>query len=383
MNALHFGAGNIGRGFIGLLLAQNGFQVTFADVSEVLIDAIKKEGKYRVILADESHEAVPVEGVFGINSAKEPDALKEAVLKADLITTAVGVNIVPHIGRSLLEGIKERLHQGKVTPFSIIACENAVGATKVLKEALYEGLSEDEKSLADMYIGFPNSAVDRIVPMQKNENLLDVQVEPFFEWVVEEDAVKGDLRSLIGVHYVKDLAPYIERKLFTVNTGHAATAYFGLLKGHGTVLQAMKDKEVETAVRGVLKETSAYIVKSYGFDEKEHKAYVEKILGRFENPYLSDDLTRVARSPIRKISPSDRFVKPALGLISLGLEPKHLAGAIAALLLYVNEEDLESMVLQKDLKELGLSEVLKKYAGLSEEDSLAKLIKNEYILLTD
>jgi len=383
MNALHFGAGNIGRGFIGLLLAQNGFQVTFADVSEVLIDAIKKEGKYRVILADESHEAIPVEGVFGINSAKEPEALKEAVLKADLITTAVGVNIVPHIGRSLLEGIKERLHQGNVTPFSIIACENAVGATKVLKEALYEGLSEDEKSLADMYIGFPNSAVDRIVPIQNNENLLDVQVEPFFEWVVEEDAVKGDLRSLIGVHYVKDLAPYIERKLFTVNTGHAATAYFGLLKGHGTVLQAMKDEEVETAVRGVLKETSAYIVKSYGFDEKEHKAYVEKILGRFENPYLSDDLTRVARSPIRKISPSDRFVKPALGLISLGLEPKHLARAIAALLLYVNEEDPEAMVLQKDLKELGLSEVLKKYAGLSEEDPLAKLIKNEYILLTD
>lgn len=383
MNALHFGAGNIGRGFIGLLLAQNGFQVTFADVSEVLIDAIKKEGKYRVILADESHEAVPVEGVFGINSAKEPDALKEAVLKADLITTAVGVNIVPHIGRSLLEGIKERLHQEKVTPFSIIACENAVGATKVLKEALYEGLSEDEKTLAEMYIGFPNSAVDRIVPMQKNENPLDVQVEPFFEWVVEEDAVKGELRSLEGVHYVKDLTPYIERKLFTVNTGHAATAYFGLLKGHETVLQAMKDEEVVTAVRGVLKETSAYIVKSYGFDEKEHQAYVEKILSRFENPYISDDLTRVARSPIRKISPSDRFMKPAMGLISLGLEPKDLARAIAALLLYINEEDPEAVVLQKDLKELGLSEVLKKYAGLSEEDSLAKLIKNEYILLTD
>ncbi|WP_312710956.1 mannitol-1-phosphate 5-dehydrogenase [Proteiniclasticum ruminis] len=383
MNALHFGAGNIGRGFIGLLLAQNGFQVTFADVSEVLIDAIKKEGKYRVILADESHEAVPVEGVFGINSAKEPDALKEAVLKADLITTAVGVNIVPHIGRSLLEGIKERLHQEKVTPFSIIACENAVGATKVLKEALYEGLSEDEKTLAEMYIGFPNSAVDRIVPMQKNENLLDVQVEPFFEWVVEEDAVKGELRSLEGVHYVKDLTPYIERKLFTVNTGHAATAYFGLLKGHETVLQAMKDEEVVTAVRGVLKETSAYIVKSYGFDEKEHQAYVEKILSRFENPYISDDLTRVARSPIRKISPSDRFMKPAMGLISLGLEPKDLARAIAALLLYINEEDPEAVVLQKDLKELGLSEVLLKYAGLSEEDALAKLIKKEYILLTD
>lgn len=95
MNALHFGAGNIGRGFIGLLLSSNGFQVCFADVSDVLIDAIKEEGKYRVILADESHEAISVEGVLGINSAKEPEALKEAVLQADLITTAVGVSIVP------------------------------------------------------------------------------------------------------------------------------------------------------------------------------------------------------------------------------------------------------------------------------------------------
>lgn len=383
MNALHFGAGNIGRGFIGLLLSSNGFQVSFADVSDVLIDAIKEEGKYRVILADESHEAISVKGVLGINSAKEPEALKEAVLQADLITTAVGVSIVPHIGRALLHGIKERLHQEKITPFSIIACENAVGATKVLKDALYEGLSEEERALAEEYIGFPNSAVDRIVPMQKNENLLDVQVEPFFEWVVEEDAVKGDLLNLKGVHYVKDLTPYIERKLFTVNTGHAATAYLGLLKGHETVLQAMGDEEVEDAVRGVLQETSDYIVKNYGFEEKEHKVYVEKILGRFKNPYISDDLTRVARSPIRKISPSDRFVKPALGLLSLGEEPKNLAGAIAALLLYVNEEDPEAVTLQKDLKERGLSEVLHKYAGLSEENPLAQLIKKEYILLTD
>jgi len=195
--------------------------------------------------------------------------------------------------------------------------------------------------------------------------------------------VKGDLSSLEGVHYVEDLTPYIERKLFTVNTGHGATAYFGLLKGHKTVLEAVQDEEVEKAVRGVLAETSTYIVTSYGFDDLEHTAYVEKILGRFKNPYISDDLNRVARSPIRKISPSDRFVKPAMGLISQGVEPNNLARAIAALLVYVNEDDPEAVTLQKDLKELGLSEVLRKYAGLSEEDLLAKLIKKECILLSD
>lgn len=382
MKALHFGAGNIGRGFIGLLLAQNGFQVTFADVSDVLIEEIKKKGNYRVILADETHEIIPVSGVSGINSQKEPEELKAAVLDADLITTAVGVSIVPHIGRSLLAGIRERLSIEPIKPFSIIACENAVGATEVLKAALFEALTEKERVLAEKYIGFPNSAVDRIVPMQKNENLLDVQVEPFFEWVVEKDALKGPLENLEGVHYVENLTPYIERKLFTVNTGHGATAYFGLLKGHKTVLEAAEDDEVEKSVRGVLAETSSYIVQRYGFDAVEHQAYVEKILARFKNPYISDDLTRVARSPIRKLSPGDRFVKPALGLIHLGEEPRNLASALAALLLYTNEEDAEAVTLQNDLRTLGLTEVLKKYAGLQEGDLLTSLVQKEYVLLT-
>ena len=378
MKALHFGAGNIGRGFIGLLLVQNGFQVVFADVSDVLIDALKAQGRYQVILADEKKEKIQVEGVTGIQSQKEQEALHEAVRTADLITTAVGPNIVPIIGKALAQGIKARLAKEEVKPFSIIACENAVGSTQVLKEALYGQLTKEEIHKAEAFIGFPNSAVDRIVPLQVNENILDVQVEPFFEWVVEKNALKGDLGSLQGVHYVEDLAPYIERKLFTVNTGHAATAYFGLLKGHQTVLEAIMDEEVEQEVRGVLQETSAYIVKTYGFDAKEHAAYVDKIIQRFKNPNISDDLVRVARSPIRKMSPGDRFVKPALGLLALGEEPKQLAKALAALLKMVNEEDEEAVQLQKTIEEEGIIEALRLYAHLDQDHPLSLLVRQAF-----
>lgn len=378
MKALHFGAGNIGRGFIGLLLVQNGFQVVFADVSDVLIDALKAQGHYQVILADEKKEKIQVEGVTGIQSQTEQEALNEAVLTADLITTAVGPNIVPIIGKSLAQGIKARLAKEEVKPFSIIACENAVGSTQVLKEALYGQLTKEEIDKAEAFIGFPNSAVDRIVPLQVNENILDVQVEPFFEWVVEKNALKGDLGTLQGVHYVEDLAPYIERKLFTVNTGHAATAYFGLLKGHHTVLEAIMDEEVEQEVRGVLQETATYIVKTYGFDAKEHAAYVDKIIQRFKNPNISDDLVRVARSPIRKMSPGDRFVKPALGLLALGEEPKQLAKALAALLKMVNEEDEEAVQLQKTIEEEGIKEALRLYAHLDQDHPLSLFVQQAF-----
>jgi len=247
-----------------------------------------------------------------------------------------------------------------------------------LKKALYDELSEVEKLKANRYIGFPNSAVDRIVPLQSNENMLDVQVEPFFEWVVEKGEIKGDLLSIEGVHYVEDLAPYIERKLFTVNTGHGATAYFGMAKGYKTVLEAISDPEIERNVRGVLSETSYYITKTYGFDEDEHQAYVDKIISRFKNPDISDELVRVGRSPLRKMSRKDRFVSPALGVLKLGKRPVYLAKALASLAAASNPEDPESVVLQEYIDQFGLKEALLKYSELPLDSELTDLVLKAY-----
>jgi len=378
MKSLHFGAGNIGRGFIGLILSRNGFEVTFADVAEELIREIKEKGEYTVIMADEKGEKLQVEGVKGINSKTEPEKLKEAIMESDIITTAVGPSILTIIAKNMVSGIKERLAEDEITPFSIIACENAVGATAILKKALYDELSEVEKLKANRYIGFPNSAVDRIVPLQSNENMLDVQVEPFFEWVVEKGEIKGDLLSIEGVHYVEDLAPYIERKLFTVNTGHGATAYFGMAKGYKTVLEAISDPEIEKNVRGVLSETSYYITKTYGFDEDEHQAYVDKIISRFKNPDISDELVRVGRSPLRKMSRKDRFVSPALGVLQLGKRPVYLAKALASLAAASNPEDPESVVLQEYIDQFGLKEALLKYSELPLDSELTDLVLKAY-----
>src|SRR5215216_5800907 len=71
MQSVHFGAGNIGRGFIGQLLHEAGYDITFVDIQADLVDALKREGRYEVILADEAEERIVVDRVTALHSVNE------------------------------------------------------------------------------------------------------------------------------------------------------------------------------------------------------------------------------------------------------------------------------------------------------------------------
>lgn len=142
--------------------------------------------------------------------------------------------------------------------------------------------------------------------------------------------------------------------------------------------EAMSNPGIEAAVRAVLGETSQYITRHYGFDATEHQAYVETIIGRFKNPDISDDLERVGRSPLRKISRQDRFVSPALKLLDLGIEPANIAKAIAAALRFKSENDKESLELTAYVAAEGVRATLVKYSGLDTDSKLIDLVEAAY-----
>lgn len=311
MKAVHFGAGNIGRGFIGLLLSQAGYQVTFVDVNEAFVSQLKERGEYPVTLASEGQETVIVNNVTALSSVTHGEEVAAAIAEADLVTTAVGVSILKHIAGVLADGISRRVAVSSA-PLHVIACENAIGGSAQLKELVYAKLDEAARAKADASIAFPNAAVDRIVPLQQHEDILKVVVEPFYEWVVDSSQMIPGYTPVEGVHYVDNLEPYIERKLFTVNTGHCSAAYLGFLRGYETIQQAMADEALTAQVREVLEETGAVLIQKHGFDQAEHSKYIDKILERFRNPALTDEVSRVGRSPLRKLSPNDRLVSPAL-----------------------------------------------------------------------
>ncbi|GGI13944.1 mannitol-1-phosphate 5-dehydrogenase [Gottfriedia solisilvae] len=377
MLAVHFGAGNIGRGFIGQLLHNAGYEICFVDVNEEIINELNKKKSYTVMLADRTQEKIKITNVRGINSLKDPQEVTKIIAKADIVTTAVGPTILPRIAKLIADGLIER-ETNLEKPLNIIACENMIGGSSYLRDEVYAYMTFSQKVKTDQSVYFPDAAVDRIVPIQSHEDALLVAVEPFYEWVIEKSKMKGDLPAINGVTYVDDLLPYIERKLFTVNTGHAATAYLGNYYGIQTIKDAIANENIRQIVRQIMKETGALLVKKYHFDPEEHNLYIEKILNRFENEYISDEVTRVARSPIRKLGANDRFIKPARELMEFGIQPKYLAKVIAVALSYKNNDDHEAIELQSYLKDHTVEQLFVKYSELSDCKELINLIIKEY-----
>ncbi len=205
MRAVHFGAGNIGRGFIGLLLSRAGYEVCFVDVNASLVDLLRERGQYTVTLANEQADAELVRNVTAVNGTNL-EQVAEAIAGADLVTTAVGVSVLKHIAPSIAQGIRVRL-RASAAPLPVIACENAIGGSTQLKEQVYAHLTPEDRVLADGLVAFPDAAVDRIVPLQHHEDPLQVTVEPFYEWVVDRSAMPSGFQEIAGVHYVEKLEP--------------------------------------------------------------------------------------------------------------------------------------------------------------------------------
>ncbi|MBR7025787.1 MAG: mannitol-1-phosphate 5-dehydrogenase [Selenomonadaceae bacterium] len=372
--AVHFGAGNIGRGFIGLLLSQAGYHVSFVDVAAPLVNDINELGKYNVQIFGEAEKTL-VENVSAINSNENLDALLDAIVEADIITTAIGPNILKFIAPNIAKGLTKRVAVNK-TPLNIIACENMVGGSTVLKNFVYENLADDVKPEVQKLIGFPDAAVDRIVPLQKNDEKLLVKVEPYAEWDVDSKGVVGELPAIKGMTLVDNLGAYIERKLFTVNTGHASIAYLAYQKGLPDISSAMRDEEIVAAARAVWAETSALLIDKYNFDPAVHQKYVATTETRFKNPEISDEVTRVARGPKRKLSAGDRLVSPATQLIERGKAPVALAKVIAAALKFDYAEDKEAVEVQDFIKANGIDAAITNFTGAAPDSKLFALIKN-------
>lgn len=375
--SVHFGGGNIGRGFVAEFLHKSGYEVVFVDVMDSIIEKLQSTPSYTVTeISEEGEHSFTIDHYRAINSKHEEDKVVDEIAEADTVTCAVGPNILKFIAGPIAKGIEKRKLD---YPLAVIACENAIGATDTLAGFIKQKLSEDTQKSLDTKARFANSAIDRIVPQQDPNAGLDVKIEKFYEWCVESTPFKGAKQPDIqGVHFVEDLTPYIERKLFTVNTGHATAAYTGYNRGKPYIHEAMADKEIHDIVRNTLKETAHLIINKHGISQQEQQDYVDKIVARISNPALQDQVERVGRAPLRKLSRKERFIGPAAELAQNGESVDNLVNAVEMALKFQNVEgDDESKELAQILKDNSAEEATAKLTGLEKEHPLFDRVKEK------
>ncbi|MCJ1366074.1 hypothetical protein MMC16_005199 [Acarospora aff. strigata] len=370
--AVHFGGGNIGRGFVAEKLSLSGYEVVFVDVVDSIIEQLQKNKSFTVTeIGGDGEKVNTITNYRAINSkTNEADVVKE-IENAELVTCAVGPNILKFIAPVIAKGILGRKAD---KPLAVIACENAINATDTLADFIKDEKNMPKDKLDDLNksVRFANCAIDRIVPGQDPGAGLNVKIEKFFEWVVDKTSFKDlDHPNIEGVSWVDDLAPYIERKLFTVNTGHAAAAYYGHNRSKRTIHEALADKEIREIVHEALAETSHLIVNKHGITVDEQKSYVDKIIKRISNPYLEDVVERVGRAPLRKLGRKERFIGPAAELAEKGDKVDALLGAVEMAFRFQNVEgDDESTELAQIMKDNNAKDVVSKVCGLQSSDTL-------------
>jgi len=385
--AVIFGAGSVGRGFLGQLFSESGYEVVFVDVDEPLVEALARRGSYTLRLSGiEKVEDLTIGPVRAVNGLHTGQVAAE-VAKASLMATAVGARALAVIAKSIAAGLAQRWEAGQTTPLNVIVCENLHDAPDLLRGYVRETLPDALKPCLRGRVGFVPAVIARMSPVptseQRSANPTLIVAEPYKVLPVDREAFVGDIPQVVGMETVTPFTAYVERKLYIHNAAHAMLGYLGYCRGYAYGYEALDDPWVRPLLDQALDEAGRALVAEHGFDPQALQEHVQDILARFANRALADPIGRLARDPLRKLAPGDRLVGAARLAERHAIRPEGLAWGIAAALAYDNPDDTHAMELQTRLAQEGLGGILGYVCDIREDEPLADLVCRRYRMLRE
>lgn len=376
--AVMYGGGNIGRGFIGALLSQSGYEVTFIDVAEPVVKELQEKKSYPIrYVSSEGHEDVLVEHVTAVNG-NDLEAASDVIANCDIMATAVGARILKFIVPNVVAGIRKRWANNG-GPLNIIICENLNDANKIFEGMLKEQMTPEECKKFDETVGLVEASIGRMVPVQTDEmkdgEPLRVCVERYGYLPTDKAAFKGAVPEIKNMVPFEPFDFYIKRKLFIHNMGHATCAYLGGYLGLDYIYQSIDNPDVRVIVQNAMLESAMAISKKYGVELDKLMLHITDLLHRFTNAALKDTCQRVGGDPARKLAPADRMIGSSLLAMEQGITPAYIGvGAAAAVRRYIDETEGMEQSMESAKK------VLKEVSGIDSDNCI---ILDYYKMLLD
>ncbi len=372
-----FGAGASGRGHVGLLAWQAGFEMVFVDKNSALVDALRRQGHYIVKLYGQESQEIVASGCRVYHSQERP-AIAEEIRDARLVLTSVFDQNLSDVAQTIALGISACARAGRTAPLNCIACENMMDSSTTLGSHVRSLLKDADLTWCEEYVGFPDCMISRVVPRPEPDPLAII-AEDYNEWTARAETFRGDKpAALRALELVDNQSARLERKLFIHNGGHATCGYLGFHRGHRYIHEAVADPDVARQVIAALDELGEVVRRKWGFSAESIDHYKQDLCRRGAVPEMRDEVLRVVRDPIRKLSPRERLVAPATLAVEYGLPRLAIVRGIVAAVRYRHPQDPQSMELSERVSRQGLEKVLADVCGIAAGTPLAVEIEQAW-----
>lgn len=308
-----FGAGKIGRSFIGQLFGRSGYRVVFVDVDPVIVDLLNAYRSYRVVIKGDKDLEIIVRNVQAI-PGRDTEKVAEAVASAGILAVSVGKNAIEKVIPMIALGLKRRYQNDPDCPLDLIIAENMRDASDFMKEQLKANLPPDFP--VDKLVGLVETSIGKMVPIMTSADLekdpLVVFAEPYNTLILDGKGFKSPIPDIKGLAPKENIKAWVDRKAFIHNLGHATAAYYGYYKHPEAIymFEMLDDKEVYSFTREVIVQSAFTLSRAYPHDYTfdDLLEHIDDLLMRFRNKALKDTIYRVGSDLIRKLSTDDRFM---------------------------------------------------------------------------
>ena len=207
--AVHFGAGSIGRGFIGDLLHDTGYEIVLVDVDKNIVEQINKTNSYDLYIIEENYKKKTIDNVKAV-LLTDTDKIAGEIAGAELVTVSVWVDNLPGVAVPLLAGLKKRVGK-EAGSFDVLSCENAFHNGSILKNEVLMLDADFTEDMLDKAAAFPDTAVDRMVLASERNGVKSVDIGLAHELVIEKSKLTDpESEPVKGAVYTENMDKYIE-----------------------------------------------------------------------------------------------------------------------------------------------------------------------------
>ncbi len=380
-NAVIFGAGRVGRGFLAEVFQRAGSAITFVDKNINLVDELNRRGGYTIYKAAGAlTDALRIREITALHIGQGGAIVDLLCTRGSYAAVAISPFTLREAADLLAVAIARRALEMPDDPLDILICDNNADPVARLKDLLSGLLGGAALTYLEEKVGLVRTIVMRLSaehPPEDGDDPLALLNNGYPEMPVDAEAFKGAPPPSPMLHPTDNFTAESVRKIYTLNMAEAAMAYLGIPLGLTKSSQALAHPRVRPQLEMALGEAAHGLCGEYGFTERQMESWNAGVLTSLENPALDASLERLGVDAGRKVGRYERLVGSATLCQRFNKTP-HALVRIIAYAYHYQSGDPGTRRMREAVQEEGIEYALERFSSIDFKNPLRALILDDY-----